>query len=129
MRINIINKKTYVEGRETVRILRTKYQAQSDNDNAMIKRKIYLSKITFLKKKINKGAKYTFFSKSKQNNNFTFQKSYHIYTFYKKKRYFCRKWRQVESKDTIVSRAKFTCSASIFTRNQKLRRVEIIRSQ
>jgi len=46
---------------------------------------LYLSKITFFKKKVKKGAKSTLFSKSKQNNNFTFQKSYrHVYIFYKK---------------------------------------------
>jgi len=38
-----------------------------------------------LKKKVKKGAMYTLFSKSKQYNNFTFQKSCRIYTFYKKK--------------------------------------------
>jgi len=53
-------------------------------------------KLSFFKKKVKKGAKYMLFSQSKQNNNFTFQKSYRIYIFIKK----CdiRKWRQVESK-------------------------------
>jgi len=46
--------------------------------------KIDLSKITFLKKRVKKGAKSTLFSKSKQNNNFTFQKSCRVYIFYKK---------------------------------------------
>jgi len=41
-----------------------------------------LSKIIFFKKKVKKGIKYTLFSK--QNNNFIFQKSCRIYTFYKK---------------------------------------------
>jgi len=38
----------------------------------------YLSKI-ILKKKVKKGAKYTLFSQSKQNNNFIFQKGSYIY--------------------------------------------------
>jgi len=37
------------------------------------------------KKKDKKKAPSTLLSKSKQNNNFTFQKSCRIYTFYKKK--------------------------------------------
>jgi len=45
---------------------------------------VYLKKLPFLKKKVKKGAKYSLFLKSKQNN-FTFQKSCRIYTFYKKK--------------------------------------------
>jgi len=58
-----------------------------------------ISKITFFKKKIKKGIKYTLFSRSKQNNNFIFQKSCPIYTFYKK--YDIRKWRQVEFKKEL----------------------------
>jgi len=51
--------------------------------NFVLRWKIYLSKFTFFKKKWKEGAKYTFFSQSKQNN-FTFQKSCRTYTFYKK---------------------------------------------
>jgi len=43
-----------------------------------------LSKIIFLRNNLKKGAKYTLFSQSKQNNNFIFQKKCRIYTFYKK---------------------------------------------
>jgi len=38
-------------------------------------------KLPFFKKKVKIGAKYTLFSQSKQNN-FTFQKSCCMYTFY-----------------------------------------------
>jgi len=57
---------------------------------------IYIYKITFFKKRVKKSAKYTLFAQSKQNNNFIFQKSCPIYTFYKK--YDIRKWRQAEFK-------------------------------
>jgi len=63
----------------------------------MISIKNYL----FLKKEKKRRqvyVKYTLFSKSKQNNNFTFQKSCRIYTFYKKNDISDRKWRQVKFK-------------------------------
>jgi len=45
---------------------------------------IFIKNYLFFKKMVKKGVKYTLFSQSKQNNNFTFQKSCPIYSFYKK---------------------------------------------
>jgi len=50
----------------------------------LLEKKEVNKKLPFLKKKLKKGDNYTLFSQSKQNNNFTFQKSCRIYTFYKK---------------------------------------------